>query len=114
MATNIKVLNTVQLTATIPGSANVVYAPTGTRSALVTSVAFYNAGCGASDVWLGVKNASITGTPAVIHKAAGLAAGASIVMSDVISLSAAASESVVGFLTAAGTVNCVVYGIERD
>ncbi len=113
MATNIKVLGSVSITSTSASSPTVIYAPSGTKSALVTSIALYNTGGGTSDVFLGVRNSVIT-VPPVIHKQTGMAAGAAVVLPDIISLSAASSENFVGYLAAAGSVNCLVYGIERD
>ncbi len=114
MATNIKVLASVSITNVV-GSLQTLYAPGGTKSALVTSIAFFNTHASvAPDVFLGTRNSVLTTNQAIFHKVSALAPGAAVGMTDVVSLRGTDSESIVGYLSTAGTVNCVVFGIERD
>ena len=117
MATNIKVLNTVSIASTTSSTPTAIYSPTGTKSALVTSISLYfptGGGGGPVDVLIGSRNAANTTSPVVFHKQAALAVGTSAVMADVVSLRASDSENLAAYLSATGPVNCVVFGIERD
>lgn len=110
MATNVKLLASVTLASTSPTSPTLIYTPTGTKSALVTGVTVINVGAAAVDVFLTTGSGT---TPPVIFKATNLVNGGnSATMTDVVTL--AGADQIKGYTSAAQSVQCSVYGIERD
>ena len=109
MATNVKVLGigTLGINQTIP-----LYSPTGTKSAVITSVAILNKGPANRAVILYVVPASPAGNDSRIFSNAALAADAGATVNDVITLSGA--DSITGTASTGGDVHYAVYGIERD
>jgi hypothetical protein len=109
MATNVKVLFSIPIISSSASAPTSIYSPTGTKSAVVTAITLLNNG-GTTDVFLTTGSGA---TPPVFYKT-NLASGApSAAMSDVVTLTGV--DAIKGYLSlAGGSVQCFVFGIERD
>lgn len=113
MANNIKVVASKDITSTSSSAPTLLHAPTNPKSVLVSAVVLFNTGTSSVDVYLTSKPPS-TGLYPVIHKQVSLAAGSGVRLSDLVTLSGQNADSISGYLSVAGSVSCVLFGMERD